>query len=313
MRQNILVTGASGLVGKALIRCLRSSPYVLHGQYFSRPISSSSEHFHCCDLRQKQDVLRLVQKTRPRAIVHLAAVMHGNETDMHRINVEGTRSLIGAVQKTRTEHLIFMSSCAVYDRIPPGARIREEYRIAPAGCYARTKKKAEDLIVQAAKKNGFSYTIFRGHMIYDLHTDNNLSRLKNLLIRFRLVPLLAGGHFCVQPLHRDDAAGILSRSILNKGAYNKCYNLAGPDPVMFRDLMVQLADFLHLKRVFIPVPAKLALFLANFSRPGSSIPDREELVRAMQNSSYDISGLVTDFRFRPQGLDQRLRHENSPD
>ncbi|MDR3733939.1 MAG: NAD-dependent epimerase/dehydratase family protein [Acidobacteriaceae bacterium] len=105
----ILVTGASGVLGKALTAALTRN-----GDAF-RILSTNDG-----DLRDEATTLRLFQEIRPRLVFHLAARVHGlmgNKcfpAEMFIDNVRINSNVIDAAHKVQCKKIVAISSVAVY-------------------------------------------------------------------------------------------------------------------------------------------------------------------------------------------------------
>jgi UDP-glucose 4-epimerase len=145
--QTILVTGASGLIGRAVCKLLRAMDAcvveidVRHDQLAARK--------NICDRSNLESLFGDVT-----GVVHLAAVSRvvQGETDPDRcweVNVEGTRGLIELCLRSRLRPwLFYASSREVYgqqDQFP----VKESCSLHPMNLYAHSKVAAENLMAQA--------------------------------------------------------------------------------------------------------------------------------------------------------------------
>lgn len=141
---NILVTGATGFIGKALFYKLAQSSHNIFG-LDNRVNGQGLETFPVKQFFD-QDLTKPFCIDLPFDYVfHLGAlnVTHIGEEDYqsyYRVNVQGTENLIKAVN---TRKFVFMSSAKVY-REQEGI-IDEESPVEPKSDYARSKLEAEEL------------------------------------------------------------------------------------------------------------------------------------------------------------------------
>ena len=87
--------------------------------------------------------------------------------------------------------------------------------------------------------------------------------LKRLLPIFKLspfVPIFGDGSSTLQPVYVDDVAKAIEKILNNKFLGNHTYELFGNDIYSYRDLYAYLAECLNTKKVFIPVPFRIASF-----------------------------------------------------
>jgi nucleoside-diphosphate-sugar epimerase/glycosyltransferase involved in cell wall biosynthesis/MoaA/NifB/PqqE/SkfB family radical SAM enzyme len=162
----LLVTGASGVIGRALVPALRGAG------------------FEVCTLDRAQgpgedlvggDMLPAALADCD-GVVHLAACARVAEAEAHplrarRDNIEATESLLAAMaSQRRPAWLVFTSSREVYGPAADGPT-REDAPIAPRNVYGVTKAKAEAL-VEAAAANGLRTTTLRLANVYGAPWDH---------------------------------------------------------------------------------------------------------------------------------------------
>jgi GDP-4-dehydro-6-deoxy-D-mannose reductase len=161
---NVLITGASGFVGRHLINHLsgsggRSSPEIFGTCFPERPehcadlcrTSPSARLIHV-DMRSADSVAELIRNVRPGRIFHLAAISHVRTSWEKRretleTNLMGTFHLYEAVRRFAPgARILFVSSSDVYGYLKPGERIhafRESERDGVVSPYAFTKAGGE--------------------------------------------------------------------------------------------------------------------------------------------------------------------------
>ena len=146
--RHILMTGASGFVGRHLVPLLKAS-------FPGAEVSSGH-----VDVSDGDAVSRLVRDSQPDACFHLAAVttVSGARQDPNRawhVNLHGTLNVARAVlAHARGCRLIFASSAEIYGRsFADGRPLDETALLAPMNGYAATKA-AADLALGAMANDG---------------------------------------------------------------------------------------------------------------------------------------------------------------
>ncbi|MEC6999237.1 NAD-dependent epimerase/dehydratase family protein [Brucella abortus] len=139
---NVLVVGGAGFIGGHTASFLAGQGYapVVYDNLSTKPIKSARVRwgdFVEGDIRDQARLDSRQWKNAPVAVIHFAASAYVGESvedpaKYYRNNVGGTQSLLDACRLTRTQNVIFSSSCATYgvpSRLPIGgeARIRSAH------------------------------------------------------------------------------------------------------------------------------------------------------------------------------------------
>ena len=156
-----LVTGGTGLVGSRLLRHLvnvgiECRALVRPGK--NAPADATSIEGDLFDTAALKKAVEGVS-----AVIHLAAVFRTrDESAIWRANLEGTRSLIAAVQQYAPQsRFIMASTCLVYgeDASRPGL---EEDELHPKQAYPASKVAAE----KELQKSGLNWSVLRLPFVY---------------------------------------------------------------------------------------------------------------------------------------------------
>lgn len=164
----VLVTGASGLLGKELVKELLFRGYTVVAIYNRNLINVESVKL----VKVKLDIVnrsmleQLVLKTQPDIIVHAAAYTDVDGCELHKelawnVNVEATRSIVRAARSIKTRpYLIYISTDYVFDG--EKGMYKEEDVPNPVNYYGLTKLVGEEIV----KTSDLEYTIVRTSAIY---------------------------------------------------------------------------------------------------------------------------------------------------
>lgn len=170
-RPVVLVTGAGGNVGRSLVAALQDS-YTVVG--IDRPGATAPYPLVEADLADQRSVdiaIEIITRRFGRrfaSVVHLAAYFDFTGADRpayRKVNVEGTRHLLRALQGLDVEQFLFSSTMLVHAPCKPGERIDEDQPIAPKWAYPRSKAEAEQVIRD--EHGAIRFVILRLAGLYD--------------------------------------------------------------------------------------------------------------------------------------------------
>jgi GDP-4-dehydro-6-deoxy-D-mannose reductase len=161
MPTRVLITGASGFVGRHLIDALAAlpdPPEIVAGTYGEEASSCLNARSMSLDVADAERTLAVIQAAQPTHVVHLAAIAaisHAN-LDVRKtwdINVQGTLNVVLAIKEgAPTCRLIFCSSAQVYGgSFRSGKPLAEDALLDPENLYAASKAAADILVGQMAK------------------------------------------------------------------------------------------------------------------------------------------------------------------
>jgi nucleoside-diphosphate-sugar epimerase/choline dehydrogenase-like flavoprotein len=154
----VLVTGASGFVGKAVARRLAAHGLSVRGGVRALTDRLRAEPF--------TPVVNDVTAPSAAALEGVRTVVHcavGAGADTH-VTIEGTRAMLAAAKAAGASHFIFISSVAVYSATA-GAVDEDSATDHPQGDYGRSKLEAEALC-RAASAADFAVTLLRPTQIH---------------------------------------------------------------------------------------------------------------------------------------------------
>ncbi|KDE59845.2 oxidoreductase [Halostagnicola sp. A56] len=171
---HILVTGGCGYIGSRLVPQLQADDRVARITILDSLASGSPSNlveaqfdgtleFVRGDVRNYGDVetaMRDVDR-----VVHLAAITgaastHDRADETRAVNLEGTRNVFNAAQKTGVERVVFASSCNNYGRAT-STEIDETTEPDPLNPYAETKYESEQLLREYLDEEAFTGTALR--------------------------------------------------------------------------------------------------------------------------------------------------------
>uniref|UniRef100_A0A023GHX2 Methionine adenosyltransferase 2 subunit beta n=1 Tax=Amblyomma triste TaxID=251400 RepID=A0A023GHX2_AMBTT len=143
--KTVLITGASGLLGRALVKAFQAASWNVVGLAFSRVSGSLMK----VDVTDAEQVAKTVKEKKPDVIVHSAAQRFPDKVEKdyeasYALNVTASKNL-AAVADAEGAALIFISTDYVFDgRNPPYS---ESAKPNPLNKYGMTKAEAEQAVL----------------------------------------------------------------------------------------------------------------------------------------------------------------------
>jgi nucleoside-diphosphate-sugar epimerase len=204
----VLVTGASGLLGREVARLLVHQGHAV-ATFQRRSSGVDGVEDFCGSVTDDQALRRAIAGAD--GIIHLAAKVSftGRAAEFDEVNVEGTRCLLNAARAAGVRDLVFVSSPSVANSGAAIAGLGAE----PAdperahGDYSRTKAKAE-LLALAADAPDFRVAAVRPHIVWGPGDTQLVERVLARAGRGRL-PLLDAGAALIDTTYVDNAASAI--------------------------------------------------------------------------------------------------------
>ena len=139
-------------------------------------------------------------------------------------------------------------------------------------------------------------------MIYGAPGDRNLSRLLTLLHRVPVLPVPGGGRHLQQPVHVADLARAVLAAVERPAAEDVIYDVAGPAPLTFAELLQISARTVGSRARFVPVPLALAVAAARCCERLGRHPRirAEQLQRLAEDKAFAIDDAARDLGYAPR-------------
>lgn len=176
---NILVTGATGLVGYHLCKKLVSEGYQVIGLVHNRvnPLTNAllkSRNFktYIGDIKMASVPYVVIKRNKIKTVFHIAAhVPYTSDKDLVGVNVRGTLNLLNAAYLNGVEEFIYASSMSVYSVPPTYLPVDEVHPTQPSTVYGMTKLAGE--LSCGAYADSMKVTILRYAGVYGVGSEKN--------------------------------------------------------------------------------------------------------------------------------------------
>ncbi len=168
----ILVTGAAGYIGSHTCRLLTATgcqvvgyDNLSRGHHIAFERATGGGTFVQGDLLDTVLLRNTLKEKAIEAVVHFAAFgLVGESVEhpqrYHHNNVEGSSSLIRAMQEAGVQRLVVSSTTAIYGQ-PEEMPIREDTPPAPINPYGQSKLDVEYLLQEACERDGLGFVALR--------------------------------------------------------------------------------------------------------------------------------------------------------
>lgn len=187
----VLITGADGFVGSALLPALSLRGHAVRAAA-RRPLPHA-DSVAVGDIALDTDWSQALKGCE--AIVHLAArvhVMRDSAADplaeFRRVNTQPTASLARAAADAGVRRLVFVSTAKVLGESSPRRGFSDSDPPAPADPYAISKREAEDELRAIAANTGLEVVILRPPLVYGPRVGANFMRLMRWIDARRPLP-----------------------------------------------------------------------------------------------------------------------------
>jgi NADH dehydrogenase len=235
----ILVTGATGFIGRALIRQLSSIGYPLRALIRPSPrtprlpkgVPVEVAVVSLADTRGLRAAMRDVE-----TIFHFASAENqGARGNLQVADIQGTQNLVEAATDAGVDRLVYLSHLGA----------------ARASGYPAFKAKG---IAEESIRNGkVPYTIIRSSLVYgpEDHFTNNLSNLIRASVG--VFPVPSGKRTVVQPVWVEDLVTCLLWAIQNDETINKVYEIGGNEFFTLQQIIEIIMDVTRRRRYLLPL------------------------------------------------------------
>ncbi len=253
MTKRVLITGASGFIGKALVTALaRQGHAVRAAARDPARISAASdvERVAIPDLVGSLDWSPLLAGVTH--VVHLAGIAHAPGTlpdDVYtQINAEAVGTLAKQA-KGRVERLVLMSSVRAQVGISAEHTITEADRPEPTDTYGRSKLEAERLLTAS----GVGYTVLRPAVVYGKGVKGNIAALAT--IAKTPMPLPFGGLDNERSLLAlENLVSAVAHVLETPQTEGETYLVADARPISVADMVAAMREGLGKPPHLVSVP-----------------------------------------------------------
>lgn len=256
----IAVTGANSGVGTILLRHLASSAgieviaCVRSARAAAALPVSPRISARAIDYDNREGLAAALNGTR--CVVHLAGILFESATSTYQTaNVDATSAVVDACRTCGIPRMVLVSALGADSESP--------------NRYWSSKGRAERIVVES----GLSAAIVRTPILFGAGMAG--ARAVVHAASQRTVTLLGGGRHVVRPLDVDDLCLAVRRCSDASGVGAAIYELVGPEPTAYRDVIARTAALMGHEVSIRSMPvwlARLGAAVAGWTRRGGMTP-----------------------------------------
>ncbi|ABK43495.1 NAD-dependent epimerase/dehydratase [Magnetococcus marinus MC-1] len=293
----ILITGATGFVGQALIQQLVSEGHKIRALARHIPARHAPEgvQYVAGDIQIPSSLQTAMEGVT--CVIHLVGILaEQRHRSFEEIHHQGTLNVLQAAKQAGVKRFLHMSSL--------GTRANAVAR------YHQSKWQAEC----AVRESGLDYTIFRPSVIFG-PGDNFVNQFARMIRFSPMVPILGDGQNRMQPIAVGDVARCFAIALTDRQTLGQTYELGGPQQLTFQEIMENILDALHKKRFKLRLPFALLklegkIFEVLLSNPPLTYD--QMLMAQEHNVCAAGTSLPTPFTFTPLAFAEGIRRYLTP-
>lgn len=293
----ILVTGATGFVGKNVVKALRTRGKEVRCLVRTSARAHAVADYHVeiayGDVLDPSALKEAMQGID--TVVHLVAIIREkrNQT-FDLVNRRGTEMVAQAAREAGVKHFVHMSAIGAQDN--------------PAYPYLHSKWQGE----QAVKNSGVSYTIFRPSIQFG-EGDEFINTLAGVIKAFPVIPVAGSGKVRLQPISVEEVGAMVSLVADNPRFGGRTVEIGGPDHLTYDEIVDIIRRTLKVNRLkaHLPLPIMksiVRIMEAVIPNPPATTSQLELL--ALDNAT-DIDSVQKVFGMKPRPLEGNIGYVRS--
>jgi nucleoside-diphosphate-sugar epimerase len=291
----VLVTGGSGVVGKAAVAALVAAEHEV------RLLTRNAEEAASvwpervepwgADVSDRESISGAADGCD--AVVHIAGIASEDppERTFRRMNIEATQHVVDEAARSGVRRVVFVSSLGA-DR--------------GTSDYHASKRAAEEIVRTFPRE----WVVLRPGNVYG-PGDEVISLLLKMVRALPAIPLIGKGDDPFQPVWHEDLARAIAQSVSMEGIAGSTFDIAGEEVTSSKEIVEKLAVITERRVVTLPVPATMAGLAARAGMVlGVDFPIDDNKLTMLREENVDRSGtsaLRETFGVDPVPLDEGLR------
>lgn len=247
MKKRVLVTGATGFIGRNALTPLVAYGYEVHAVYNDIPLPNMPEvHWHQANLLEASDTTKVMSEVEPTHLLHFAWYAAPGAywtSPLNRSWQEATKTLLAAFKESGGARAVCAGTCAEYDWTLAHNALSEDSPLKPSTLYGQCKNETHLWAEEYSKKNGLSFAWGR---IFFLFGENEAPQrlvpsVVNALLK-KEPALCSSGEQVRDFLIVDDVAAAFCA--LLQSPVEGAVNIGSGEAIAVKDIILSIADML---------------------------------------------------------------------
>ena len=281
--QRILVTGASGFVGRHCCRILQDMGMVVLGTSRQQADCVSLDEWYQLDLSQDFDLSQVLSTVD--YIFHLAGLAHQSQQladkDYQLVNHQAVLRLAQQAEQADVKQMVFLST--VKAKCIDGISCADELAgTVPQDAYGLSKYEAEKSFIKLLTRSRMKGVIIRPSLIYGSEVKGNLASLIGAIKRHIVPPLPHSGLYRSMVSVQDVVAAMIF-SLDNKAMWEQIFIVTDGQSYDARRLYDGIRHSLGRRSIKKSIPLSIFKYLASM---GSWLEDITSLRLPFNHSVY---------------------------
>ena len=250
--KEILVFGASGQIGRSLIRKLTKNNYKviavtrnIHQKGYILKTQANPGYLEVIELDSlTEDKIRELFNSCYTCINLIGILYEKNKNQFHKLHSILPNILSKLAKEKKIQQFVHISALGIEHAVDSE--------------YARSKLDGENNV----RKNFKNSVILKPSIVYGVD-DNFTTNFMTLLNRLPFMPLYYNGETKFTPIHVSDLTNIIYQ-VISKEIKNETIECIGPEELSFKTILKKLLSAINKNRLLIPLPLPLARISAIF-------------------------------------------------
>ncbi len=283
MKQLVLVTGATGFIGRTVVEELLVQDYGVLAMARPGTIPPFAPHHNLsmlyADITEYESYSEKLGKVE--TIVHLAANKYHPKLS-YSVNLSGAHNVVRLARegKFKSNRVINISS--------------QSTKIRFRGVYGESKRQSDEIIQQ----KDIDWTTLKPSLVYGEGEETLFQTIRKYTEKLPFVPVIGNGKWELYPIDVVDLARSIIKTLEIPKSIHKIYDLGDPKKITFDNLVRLIQQQVGISKPIVHIPALLGLalvYLATKLIPGLSI-NVDNVLGSTQNTNCNPRQAIKDLK-----------------